>query len=161
MWESRLPGDTVHGLFVDWRHHEADGRHCGLAAGVIENPPLEGLGVVEECTLIAFVDSDLEERKQKKKVSTRKSEATASVWLPAVSHLLLLEVADGLDGQLAFDWRGGVARFKLDDGPGSFVQARHHRLKFIQLFSLLLSFADKRRVNVTSRRRSLRPSEWP
>lgn len=59
--EILLPADAVHGLFVDWRHHEADGRHCCLAAGVIENPPFEGLGVVEERALIAFMDSDLEE----------------------------------------------------------------------------------------------------
>lgn len=64
--EILLPADAVHGLFVDWRHHEADGRHCCLAAGVIENPPFEGLGVVEERTLIAFMDSDLGETKQQK-----------------------------------------------------------------------------------------------
>lgn len=64
--------------------------------------------------------------------------ARTSLWLVNVSHLLLLEVADGLNGQFAFDWRGGVARFQLDDGLGSFVQARHHCLEFIQLFSLIL-----------------------
>lgn len=65
--EILLPADAVHGLFVDWRHHEADGRHCCLAAGVIENPPFEGLGVVEERTLITFMDSDLGETKKKTK----------------------------------------------------------------------------------------------
>lgn len=56
----------------------------------------------------------------------------------SVPHLLLLEVTDGLNGQFAFDWSGGVAWFQLNDGLGSLVQARHHRLEFIQLFSLLL-----------------------
>lgn len=67
-----------------------------------------------------------------------------------VSHLLLLEVTDGLNGQFAFDWGGGVAWFQLDDGLGSLVQARHHRLEFIQLFSLLLLSIDmKKKHNKT------------
>lgn len=58
-----LPGHAVHGLFVDWRHHEADGGHCSLTARMIKNLPFEGLGVVEECTLITFMDSDLVKKK--------------------------------------------------------------------------------------------------
>lgn len=58
-------------------------------------------------------------------------------------HLLLLEVADGLNWQFAFDWRGGVAWFQLDDGLGSLVQTRRHRLEFIQLLSLLLSSIER------------------
>lgn len=54
------------------------------------------------------------------------------------SNLHLLEVTDSLNGQFAFDRGGGVARFQLDDGPGSLVQARHMSLEFIQLFSLFL-----------------------
>lgn len=54
------------------------------------------------------------------------------------SNLLLLEVTDSLNRQFAFDGGGGVARFQLDDGLGSLVQASHNSLEFIQLFSLLL-----------------------
>lgn len=71
--------------------------------------------------------------------------ATTSAWSANVPHLLLLEVTDGLNGQFAFDWGGGVARFQLDDGLGSLVQARHHRLEFIQLFSLLLLSIDMKK----------------
>lgn len=61
-----LPGHAVHGLFVDWRHHEADGGHCSLTARMIKNLPFEGLGVVEECTLITFMDSDLVENQSER-----------------------------------------------------------------------------------------------
>lgn len=55
-----------------------------------------------------------------------------------ITHLLLLEVADGLNGQFAFDGGGGVAWLQLDDGLGSLVQAGRKGLEFIQLFFLLL-----------------------
>lgn len=54
------------------------------------------------------------------------------------SHLLLLEITDGLDGQFAFDGGGGVTWFQLDDGLGSLVQAGHQGFVFIQLLPLLL-----------------------
>lgn len=58
--------------------------------------------------------------------------------LPVSSNLLLLEVADGLNGQFAFNGCGGTARFQLDDGLGSLVQSRHQSLKLVQLFLLIL-----------------------
>lgn len=81
-----------------------------------------------------------------------------SAWPAKAPHLLLLEVADGLNGQFAFEWRRGVAWLQLDDGLGSFVQTRHQRLEFIQLLSLLLSLIDVRSVNVARRRRPARVS---
>lgn len=55
------PGHTVHSLLVDWRHNEADrGHHC-LVSRAVQDLPLEGLGVVNECTLISFMDSNLKQ----------------------------------------------------------------------------------------------------
>ncbi len=53
-------------------------------------------------------------------------------------YLHLLEVAHGLDGQLASAGARGVAWLQLDDGLGSLVQAGHLRLELVQLLSFLL-----------------------
>ena len=53
------PGHTVHGILVDWRHHEADRRHQRLVSRVVQDLPLERLRVVEERTLVSFMDGDL------------------------------------------------------------------------------------------------------
>lgn len=58
---SYLPGYAVHGVLVDWRYHEADRGHCRLMSRVVQDLPLEGLGVVEERTLISFMDSNLKQ----------------------------------------------------------------------------------------------------
>lgn len=65
----------------------------------------------------------------------------------SMCHLLLLEVTNSLNGLFAFDRRGGVTRFQLDDGLGSLVQARHKGLEFIQLFSLLLRLMKMKQTN--------------
>lgn len=56
-----LPGHTVHGLLVDWRYNEADRGYYRLVSRAVQDLPLEGLGVVEEGTLISFMDSDLKQ----------------------------------------------------------------------------------------------------
>ena len=54
-----LPGNAVHSLLIGGRHQEADGGDDGLAAPVVQHPPLVGLGVIQQGTLIAPVDRDL------------------------------------------------------------------------------------------------------
>lgn len=66
-------------------------------------------------------------------------------------HLLLLEVTNCLNGLFAFDGRGGVARFQLDDGLGSLVQACHQGLEFIQLLSLLLRLMKMKQIHKPAR----------
>lgn len=58
------PGDTVHGLLVDGRHHEADGGHHRLVSRVVQHLPLEGLRVVEQRALVSFVDGDLKDHRR-------------------------------------------------------------------------------------------------
>lgn len=53
------PGHAVHSLLVDRRYEETHRGHHGLASGAVQDLPLEGLGVVEEGTLVSFMDSDL------------------------------------------------------------------------------------------------------
>lgn len=53
------PGHAVHSLLVDWRYHEADGGYHRLVSRVVQDLPLERLRVVEERTLVSFMDSDL------------------------------------------------------------------------------------------------------
>ncbi len=53
------PGHAVHGLLVDWGYHEADRGHRRLVSRAVQDLPVEGLRVVEECTLVSFVDGDL------------------------------------------------------------------------------------------------------
>lgn len=55
------PGHTVHSLLVDWRYNEADRGHHRLVSRAVQDLPLEGLGVVEERTLISFMDSYLQQ----------------------------------------------------------------------------------------------------
>lgn len=115
---------------------------------MIQNLPFEGLGVVEECTLITFMDSDLVKKKNQSEREDFKilrqiqprwaANYDISIW--SMCHLLLFEVTNSLNGLFAFDRRGGVTRFQLDDGLGSLVQPGHNGLEFIQLFSLLLSW---------------------
>lgn len=56
------PWHTVHSLLVDWRHKEADRRNHCFVSRAVQNLPLEGLRVVEECTLISSVNSDLKQK---------------------------------------------------------------------------------------------------
>lgn len=58
------PGHAVHRLLVDWRHHEADGGHHRLVSRAVQDLPLEGLRVVEERALIAFVNGDLKHNRR-------------------------------------------------------------------------------------------------
>lgn len=60
------PGNAVHRVLVGGRNQEADGRHRGLAALVVQHPPLEGLRVVEQSTFISSVHRDLQEDEEKR-----------------------------------------------------------------------------------------------
>lgn len=54
------------------------------------------------------------------------------------THLHLFEVADGLDRLFALYRRGRVARFQLDDGLGSSLQALDVGFKLSQLLFFVL-----------------------
>ena len=149
-----LPSHTVHSILVDRRNHEAHRGHDGLVARAVEDLPLERRRVVEQSTLIALVDCDLQTSGQRWNLvrplvvswlNKSIGNILDGLWMfrqvnidMGNANLSLLEVADGLDGQLSLDGGGGVARLQLDDGASSLVQAAHVVLDLIQLLLLLL-----------------------
>ena len=68
-----LPGDTVHSLLIGGWDQEADGGDHRLTALVVEHPPLMGLGVIQQGTLIAPVDRDLGGRKGQQQQQQQRS----------------------------------------------------------------------------------------